>query len=78
MEADLLFYTTQGCHLCEQAEALLVTLINERQVVVEAIDIAESEELVEQYGLRIPVVQAVASKQELGWPFTYAELFSLV
>lgn len=77
-KADLFFYTTAGCHLCEQAEALLIQLIDQRQVSIEAIDIAESEALVDQYGLRIPVVKAAKTEQELGWPFSLEDLASLI
>lgn len=74
----LLLYTTAGCHLCEQAEALLDVLKTQHQVSVEAVEISVSEELVEQYGIRIPVVKNKDTEEELGWPFTYEELVSLI
>jgi hypothetical protein len=39
----------------------------------EEVDISESEELFERYGLRIPVLQH-PDKRELNWPFTQGQL----
>lgn len=60
--------TTEGCHLCEVAEELLAQVLSPL-VSIECIDIAESEQLVETYGLRIPVLLNVQTGDELGWPF---------
>ena len=59
---------TLGCHLCEDAEAVLMPFVA-AGVQVELIDIAESEAMVERYGLRIPVLIRCDSGTELGWPF---------
>jgi hypothetical protein len=74
----LLFYSTLGCHLCEEAETLLDVLKTQRNVTVEAIDISTSAALVERYGIRIPVVKNQATGEELDWPFGYDELLSLI
>lgn len=71
---ELFFYTTDGCHLCEQAEHLLVNTPLPAPVPVTVVDIAESPELVERYGIRMPVLQRSDSGEELGWPFTADEL----
>ena len=62
-------YTTLGCHLCEQALALLKTLSPELNPSIEEIEIADSDELVDRYGIRIPVVTRAGSGLDLGWPF---------
>ena len=62
-------YTTLGCHLCEQALALLNELHAELDLSIETVEIAESDELVERYGVRIPVITRTGSLKELGWPF---------
>ncbi|MGK0400417.1 MAG: glutaredoxin [Candidatus Azotimanducaceae bacterium] len=62
-------YTTLGCHLCEQALALLKTLSPELNLSVEEIEIADSDDLVDRYGIRIPVVTRAGSGLDLGWPF---------
>ena len=69
-------FTTSGCHLCEQAEVLLKPVMNEtRQLHLE--EISESDDLMNKYGIRIPVLGAYTSGgqwQELGWPFGPAEI----
>lgn len=72
--AQLRLYTTLGCHLCEQAEQLLMTQEALADLRWEAVEIAESDKLIEAYGLRIPVLQWVANAEELGWPFTVDQL----
>lgn len=64
----LLLYTTEACHLCEQAVAIIQPLLPE-DVAVELIDISESDALIERYGVRIPVIADSTSGRELGWPF---------
>ncbi|MGM0952230.1 MAG: glutaredoxin family protein [Pseudomonadota bacterium] len=71
---ELVFYTTDQCHLCELAEALLVHTPMPEPVPVEAVDIAQSEALVERYGTRIPVLRRNDTGAELDWPFTSDQL----
>ncbi|MCJ8170862.1 glutaredoxin family protein [Atopomonas sediminilitoris] len=66
-------YSTEDCHLCELAEAELQPLLAQG-LQVEVVDISESAELVERYGLRIPVLRWPATEAELGWPFTSAQI----
>ncbi|MGH8355820.1 MAG: glutaredoxin family protein [Pseudomonas sp.] len=61
-------FGTLGCHLCEQAEALLMPFVA-HGLLVELVDIAEREAWVEDYGLRIPVLRRLDSGAELDWPF---------
>lgn len=72
--AHLRLYTTLGCHLCEQAEQLL----NDQQAIADldwdAIEIADTQALIETYGVRIPVLQWSSNACELGWPFTAEQL----
>lgn len=69
--ADLILYHTLGCHLCELAEALVVPLAQARGLRLKRVDIADSEQLLERYGTRIPVLRAGAlrGEEEIGWPF---------
>jgi glutaredoxin len=62
---NIKFYGTTCCHLCEEAEAVL------REVGIEAdyVDITGDDELLEKYGIRIPVLKRVDTGAELGWPF---------
>lgn len=70
-------YSTPGCHLCEIAWDILAPLVTHLPLRMEEIDIAESDELVERYGTRIPVVKFAGADAELGWPFdsTQAAVF---
>ncbi|MFT7413436.1 MAG: glutaredoxin [Methylophagaceae bacterium] len=64
----LILYTTTGCHLCELADTLLQTLARHHQLTIIATEIADDDELVQRYGLRIPVVQ-FPDNTDIGWPF---------
>lgn len=65
----LVLLSTQACHLCEQAQALLMHFQNMLKTDLFLEDIAESEAQVERYGLRIPVLLHEESGDELDWPF---------
>ncbi len=75
---ELIFYTTSNCHLCELAEALLVNTPMPEPIPVDVVDIAQSEALVERYGTRIPVLHRQDTGEELGWPFTQAQLLTFL
>lgn len=75
---ELLFYTTSQCHLCDLAEALLVSTSMPVPIPVDVIDIAQSEELVARYGTRIPVLRRSDTSAELGWPFTRNQLLTFL
>ncbi len=64
-------YHTEGCHLCEQALALLSVQLRSEQIILR--DIVEEHHLVEKYQFTIPVV-ANKNNQELGWPFDEQKL----
>ncbi|WP_268796772.1 glutaredoxin family protein [Pseudomonas huanghezhanensis] len=68
MPPECQLFSTVGCHLCEIAEAELMPLI-EHGLLVELIDIAESDVMAEDYGLRIPVLRRTDTGAELDWPF---------
>jgi glutaredoxin-like protein DUF836 len=74
---NIKFMTTLGCHLCEQAWAMLEYLLNTdpdiaNRVSLIKVEISEDNTLLEKYGIRIPVL--VSEKGELGWPFEFEEL----
>jgi glutaredoxin len=73
------FMTTEGCHLCEQAWAMLSYLQRTQpefmaKFELSKVEISDSDSLVERYGIRIPVL--VAQRDELGWPFELEEVLS--
>jgi hypothetical protein len=68
----LTLYHTAGCHLCEEAEALVLACLAGRgdgAGRLELADIAEDAELLARYGVSIPVLRAEESGRELHWPF---------
>lgn len=64
----LTLYHTLGCHLCEQAEILLLEAKLVENTDFKKVDIGDSEALVEAYGVHIPVLVNQAN-QGLYWPF---------
>jgi glutaredoxin len=50
------FFTRQGCHLCDDARAVLLAERERTPFDLEEIDIETDDALVREYGLRIPVV----------------------
>jgi hypothetical protein len=75
-----ILFGTLGCHLCELAEAQLSTAMAQlpAPVEIECIDIADSDEMVEQYGARIPVLRRGRDHTELEWPFAENELMQFL
>jgi glutaredoxin len=69
--SKVVLYSTEGCHLCELALALLHQLKTPIEITI--IEIGDDERLVEKYGTSIPVVE-FANGQQLNWPFTLEEL----
>ena len=66
-------YGTSACHLCELAEALVVTALGQGlDCTVEDVDISDSDDLVARYGERIPVLRHPDGR-ELNWPFSAEE-----
>lgn len=67
-------YSTWGCHLCEQAEQLLLQA--GLAGTVEIIDIVDDPESFQRYRVHIPVFKV--KDQELFWPFDLAQIQQLL
>jgi hypothetical protein len=67
--AWLVLYATCGCHLCERADALIRATV---AVAFHTVEIADAEDLLERYGVRIPVLRRLDTGEELDWPFDAA------
>ncbi|HEY6635651.1 MAG TPA: glutaredoxin family protein [Acidimicrobiia bacterium] len=52
------FLTRVGCHLCEDARAVLAAVSAEMGLRVDEVDIDSDDDLVKNWGLRVPVVLA--------------------
>lgn len=66
-------YTKEGCHLCEEAKALLLRLKEEFDFRLEEVDIYQNRRLFRRFRLAIPVV-TVWGKTTLLAPITEANL----
>ena len=77
MASSVYLYSTTGCHLCEQAEALLRPFLRAGLFHLQVVEISHDDALVKRYGVRVPVL-ACAGKgvEELGWPFDQAQVWS--
>ena len=75
---ELQLYHTAGCHLCEQAEALVLPLMEQQGWVLQRTDIADDEALMERYAMRIPVLRNPRCALELGWPFDVRQVLELL
>lgn len=73
-----ILYSTQYCHLCEIAQALLVAELDANLHQVEIEDIAEDDLLLARYGIQIPVLLDLQSKRELQWPFDAVSLKTFI
>jgi glutaredoxin len=54
--AKVVLYTRQGCHLCDEARTALESAGRQYPLVLNAVDIDTDSQLVERYGLEVPVV----------------------
>lgn len=74
-EVSLILYSTEGCHLCEEAEALLRVVKETSPLLTwQVVDIANDDALFQKYGWLIPVLSlptanATDADFELRWPF---------
>jgi hypothetical protein len=71
----LLLYVTAGCHLCEEAQAVLAQtgLADD----VQAVEIGYDSALADRYGWRIPVLRIEPGGSELDWPFSISDVLSI-
>ena len=68
---NLTLYTTDGCHLCDYAETVLQEVLQaEPELRWSNVDIANQDELIERYGIRIPVIRLEGADYDVGWPFS--------
>jgi glutaredoxin len=53
---DVLMYTRQGCHLCEQAWELLEAAAGRYALTLRQVDVDSDPALVQEHGEHVPVV----------------------
>jgi hypothetical protein len=70
MMIRLILLETAGCHLCEQAlEIVNQCWVNDFDLFIENLDIADFPEWQAEYATRIPVLYHPETQTDLGWPF---------
>lgn len=67
--AEFQLFSTLGCHLCEDAKAILDPLLADVGANYVEEEISENDQWMEAYAIRIPVVRSTRTGEELGWPF---------
>ena len=66
-----LLYVSDECELCDRA---LAVLAEARAPDFESVCIEDSPDLMERYGLRVPVLHDAIGRRDLGWPFDAEEV----
>jgi len=83
---EFILYGSDGCHLCEQALAICLTVLTDEQLneidIVDQPNVAhETKNLVELYGVHIPVLEKLGNtlgeNKKLFWPFTIEQVAEL-
>jgi len=74
-------YSSEGCHLCEDALQLCHSVVDAKAINV--IDIVEDDKLVELYGMSIPVLERLDNNEQISgkklfWPFTQQQIKELI
>jgi len=77
MTGKIRLITGENCHLCEQAKALIMPLLEAHNLCLIEQSVADDKQLFALYGLRIPVV-IFADGSEKGWPFTAAQIVRMI
>jgi hypothetical protein len=74
-------YSSEGCHLCEQALALIGNVIPDHHIkVIDIVDneIEDEQNLVQLYGVHIPVLERLSDNTKLFWPFEQSQVVELI
>ncbi|RXR08682.1 glutaredoxin family protein [Pseudoxanthomonas composti] len=74
MNAPLILYQRDDCHLCDQALDLLAQA---RCPAFESVFIDDDATLEARYGLRVPVLRDDGTGAELDWPFDVEAVMAL-
>ena len=77
MSKEITLISGPNCHLCDQAKEMLFPLLEAKKIRLNELNVRDDIALLEQYGLRIPVV-IFADGSEKGWPFTAAQIARMI
>lgn len=67
-----ILFGSEGCHLCELALDMCKHIVAQEQLNI--VDIVDDEQLVEKYGVHIPVLKRTKDNNELYWPFSQEDI----
>ena len=70
----LILYSRADCHLCDQ----VIMMLDRAGVRWRPVDIDDDPELVERYGLKVPVLRRPDTGRELFYPFDERQLTAFV
>jgi hypothetical protein len=70
----MILYGTPGCHLCDEARAVVAHALGR---LAREVDIVDDARLLETYGMRIPVLKRADTGAEVDWPFGPEEVLAL-
>lgn len=73
----LLLYGTEGCHLCDEAELLIRSVLTPETELL-LIDIVDDDELYEKYQFTIPVLSNDQIATTINWPFDETDILELL
>lgn len=73
--SNVVLYHTDGCHLCEEAHAILIEAGLVEQLTLR--DIVDDAQLIERFQTSIPVVE-FSTGQLLFWPFSLNDIFKAI
>jgi glutaredoxin len=54
--AEIILYTRQACHLCDDAKAVLEITGQRYALVLQVVDVDSNPDLADRYGMEVPVV----------------------
>lgn len=66
MQKTVKLYSRPRCHLCEDAREILEDLQQQWNFTIEEINIDLDDELVEKYGIMIPVIELEGEELQYG------------
>ena len=75
--SEVTLYTRRGCHLCEDAEAVLRAARERTRFALRLVDIDADPELAGRYGVRVPVV-AIDGVEHFQYEVPARELLALL
>ena len=75
MTGEVTLLGSEGCRLCDEAEALARPVCRRAGQSLRCRDILEDPELERRYASRIPVLRRPDTGAELDWPFDRAALY---